>query len=862
MNQLNLSSVSQFDNKYTSPHALVGVFVAGTDGVVARAHGDIQALLGCSPAGVQDTLLLDYVAEHARLSARESWCAYIEGPAREAFTFATIARGCRGDMFPVQVELSRLGDQDSILIIARAVSSHYQEQIIALERITQVMQTSDIQEALATVLAEFTRSIACDRAHILVLLEERLYYAEVDQEGQYRPAEAIDLEAVKALPFHKAVQHAEQYLIFRHYLPTPPRTADAAMCKSWLGLPLRYQDASVGTIVLEYSASDAFPVDDVAMALRLSRASAAALWSVCNELGALQQTSRLKAMNNVALAVRHLDSAGVMEVVHREISNLMDTRFFYIGLYKPEQKQLLMQHVYDNDERIEDQVIPADSTSSISGWVIHNRQSLIIKDFATDPLPSSVIYHGAAVRSAVYIPLIAQEEIVGLLSVQSDRPHHFSEADILLLETVAGPTAVAIRNVQLFNDIQRRLHQSQALHELANAITSSRDIETIITIVAQRLQVIFGALACAITLREGNHLVLQAGVGLPALLVAELWDPTSAQLQPVMAEGKALYVSDVQEDNRLKPLHPQSQSLILVPLVVKQQVIGALSLESETPGKFTADHEHVLTLVAAQLAGAIENARLLKEAQERAAELETAYAELKETDRLRWELVNNVSHELRSPLSFIRGYVGLMSIEELGSITEEQAEALATINKKTDALLRLINDILEMEKIRPETLQRQEEDIAELLRQSVAGAQLTYRDQPVYFEDEIPDHPVLVVLDALRIEQVLGNLISNAVKFSYPGGTVRIRCEYDDAWVRISVADSGIGIPPEKLSRIFERFYRVAGTAREGIGIGLSIVQQIVDAHSGELNVNSQVGEGSTFSFSLPREGRATPGGL
>ncbi len=561
---------------------------------------------------------------------------------------------------------------------------------------------------------------------------------------------------------------------------------------------------------------------------------------------------RLRAKHDIAIAANSLPLDSVMEMVYHKINQLIDTQFFFIGLLDHRSGQITLKYLYDNDERLPDQTVSADANHSISGWVTHHRRSLFVRDFERDPLPTSAVYYGIPVRSGMYIPLIVEDAAVGLLSVQSMQPNAFSEQDQELLENIARTIAVSLRNAQLIDSMQKRLREVDALQELAQATTGAQDIVSIIDTVVHNVRRVFHCRVCIIAMREGQEMVVQAAAGLSdEQIQVGRWPLGEGIYGKIATTGETIYLPDINH-HKAHLLDDSIRSLMAVPLVVKDQVIGTLAVGSHYPSAFTADHERILTIMAAQITAAIENARLLYEAKARTFELEAAYADLQEYDRLRQETVENVAHDLRSPLTVIQGYLDFMLEEGLGPITDDQSQALAIIDRKLKLTFGLIEDIQDLEKISADTLYLQLVNLTELARQTVEGARLAYADHRINFVLKIPDDAIRVEIDPMRIDQVLGNLISNAVKFSERGSTITVACHQHERWVRVSVTDQGIGISRDKLARIFERFYRVPGTRKDGIGIGLALVKCIIDAHLGNVYVESEVGRGSTFSFDLP----------
>jgi len=263
-------------------------------------------------------------------------------------------------------------------------------------------------------------------------------------------------------------------------------------------------------------------------------------------------------------------------------------------------------------------------------------------------------------------------------------------------------------------------------------------------------------------------------------------------------------------------------------------------------------------VIANQVGAAVKNAQLYQAVKEHAADLEKAYERLKELDKIRDELIQNVSHEMRMPLTFMKGYVELLLNEEFGPLTPDQLKSLSVVAQKTEQLTRLVHGIVTLEVVSAKTLEAHPIDLGQLMHSELESSAPTMADSNIELVEEIaPDLPP-VMADKSRIGQVVANLLSNAIKFSPGGGTITVRIRRDGGWVRTEIADTGIGIPAAKVPRIFERFYQVNGSSQRrfgGVGLGLAIVKQIIEAHGGVVGVKSTEGEGSTFFFTLPVAG-------
>jgi signal transduction histidine kinase len=280
------------------------------------------------------------------------------------------------------------------------------------------------------------------------------------------------------------------------------------------------------------------------------------------------------------------------------------------------------------------------------------------------------------------------------------------------------------------------------------------------------------------------------------------------------------------------------------------EAIGTISVTRREPGGFSDDEIALLQTFADQAVIAIENARLLTELQARTAEVEAA-------SQHKSEFLANMSHELRTPLNAVIGFSEVLLQRMFGELNARQDEYLKDIYASGQHLLSLINDILDLSKIEagrmelapaPFHLPSALENAVTLVKERAGrhGIALALDVDPTLGE---------VVGDERKIKQVLLNLLSNAVKFTPEGGRVTLKASRMDGAVEISVTDTGIGIAPEDQSAIFEEFRQVGSDEtrkHEGTGLGLTLAKKFVELHGGRIWVDSELGRGSTFTFTLP----------
>jgi hypothetical protein len=267
----------------------------------------------------------------------------------------------------------------------------------------------------------------------------------------------------------------------------------------------------------------------------------------------------------------------------------------------------------------------------------------------------------------------------------------------------------------------------------------------------------------------------------------------------------------------------------------------------------------VLSLLADQAAIALANAYLYTEVQERAAELAEALAQREELARLKNEFIQNVSHELRTPLAIARGYTELLDTEEFGALNDAQRDAVKILRRRIIMLIKLVDDLVTILEAEALDVKLEEINLTEMVERVVKdfarlalekNVRLGYRIQ--WPKDSSP--PV-VRGTSQHINRLLDNLLGNAIKFTSPGGAVSVLLHRAGSLAALVVADEGIGIPAEKLDRIFERFYQVDGSTKRrfgGTGLGLALVKEIAESHHGHVSVQSEEGKGSTFTVVLP----------
>jgi signal transduction histidine kinase len=294
---------------------------------------------------------------------------------------------------------------------------------------------------------------------------------------------------------------------------------------------------------------------------------------------------------------------------------------------------------------------------------------------------------------------------------------------------------------------------------------------------------------------------------------------------------------------------------LAVPLLREERIIGGLVVRRKSTGEFRSEVIELLKTFATQSVLAIQNARLFREIEDKSKQIEAA-------NRHKSEFLANMSHELRTPLNAIIGFSEVLGERMFGELNEKQAEYTEDILSSGRHLLSLINEILDLSKVEAG---RMELEVATFdLPLAIDNARTFVRERAVKhginLDVTIDERLGDFVGDERKIKQILLNLLSNAVKFTPEGGRIGINARQSDGSVEISVSDTGIGISPEDQTKIFEEFRQVGSDyahKTEGTGLGLTLAKKFVELHGGKIWVESEVGKGSTFSFTLPE--RSSP---
>ena len=462
-------------------------------------------------------------------------------------------------------------------------------------------------------------------------------------------------------------------------------------------------------------------------------------------------------------------------------------------------------------------------------------------------------------RANVAVPMLAEGEPIGLITVSRKEAGAFDQRELELLETFASQAVIAIQNVRLFTELRESLEQQTATGEILEVISQSpTDVAPVLTAVAKAAVRFCGAEDAVIAIRYGDFWGAVAHEGpLPAL-------PPDARLPitPETAPGRAMsnrqtvHYPDIGSLDvveyaleRADAEHMSFNAVLCTPLLREDTAIGAIALRRREAGAFTARQIELLESFAAQAVIAIENVRLFTEIQEKSRQLEIA-------SQHKSQFLANMSHELRTPLNAILGYTEMMVDGLYGSLPEKATGVLDRVQSNGKHLLGLINDVLDLAKIEAGQLMITVEPyvVGDMVTTVLSATESLARTKGIGLSAAVAPGLPSGTGDARRLTQVLLNLVGNAIKFT-DKGSVEVRAAQAGDTFELSIVDTGFGIAPEDQKKIFEEFQQVDNTStrkKGGTGLGLSISRKIVELHGGAITVESEIGKGSTFKVTIP----------
>ncbi|MGB5843257.1 MAG: GAF domain-containing protein [Anaerolineales bacterium] len=484
---------------------------------------------------------------------------------------------------------------------------------------------------------------------------------------------------------------------------------------------------------------------------------------------------------------------------------------------------------------------------------------------------------GFSSKDLLVVPLVVKDHVIGVLEVLNKKDESpFNHKDLELLTAFAGQMAVAIENARLYTQTDQalaaRVDELSIMQRIDQELNASLDFMHVMSITLEASMRHSRASAGLIGSLENGGLRVIAAQGFPSetmevggVLKADQLPGLEEALnvenaQPVMTSLTKSELTDDRDDasksgqdgSQLLSLMPDTSGQILIPIRRESEVIGIIFLASTETSGFTDENVEFLSRLSDHAAIAISNAQL--------------YAEVQAANKAKSEFVSAAAHELKNPLTSIKGYSDLLVGGSVGPVSEGQASFLATIRSNAERMRTLVSDLQDITRIEAGQLQLQfaSESLEGITQEVVTSLETQIDEKGQQLVIRVAEDLPFVWCDVNRMVQVLTNLVSNANKYTPNGGQIEILASQIDApkesedrkqMVRVSIVDNGFGISPDDQKKIFEQFFRSEDSqVREttGTGLGLSITKILVEMQGGELWFESELGQGTTFHFTIP----------
>lgn len=492
----------------------------------------------------------------------------------------------------------------------------------------------------------------------------------------------------------------------------------------------------------------------------------------------------------------------------------------------------------------------------LAGRVFTRRQAMTVADYATWPGRATAYDGDPRLKAQLAVPLYVTETVFGVLTIQGAEGQVFSEHDVWLVEMFGSQAAVALENARLHAETQRRANLLAALNTAGRAMSSSLDLESVLNQVIEEVRSLLGAEGASIILRDptSGELVFAASAGQGSQDIIGTRIPINTGIAGwVMRERQSALVHDAQTDPRFwnvvdSKTSVTTRSLVAVPLKFKASVWGVIEAINRAGGRFDKLDQEMLEALASSAAIAIENARLYAAEKEQRRLVEQSQLQLAESEKLAatGRLAATLAHEINNPLQAISNSLQLMLNFDLEP--DERRECVQLATSEVERLAGIVNRTLDFAR-RPEA-EMKPASLNQIVEKVLALASKYLQHRHIALEQDLaPDlQPIRANPDELA--QVFLNLILNAVDAMPESGTLRVATgSAEDSLVTAAFSDTGCGILPENLERVFEPFYT---TKSDGTGLGLSVSAGVVSRHGGKIAVQSQVNQGTTFTVWLP----------
>ena len=574
-------------------------------------------------------------------------------------------------------------------------------------------------------------------------------------------------------------------------------------------------------------------------------------------LEAHEFSSRVNTLSELSLKVDAARSREeIIRILKDNIKRLIEGECAFAGLLSHNKTHYVISTLSPLMDAIELEHKHFSVDVGMPGWSIQNNAGIMV-DIDSAPALHPALegkLKDLGIRSLIIVPIHTHEEMLGALVFGSSKPSAFIDPDVWLAQLLSLQMAIALRHTTLLERAQKRVAQIGLVNQVARKLTSTLNIDELLSSAAEAIQKNFQYFDVTIFLSssEDRELILAAHSGSYIDFLPHGYRQKVGKgiVGWVAEHGQYVLANDVSLDSRfLAHQYHNTNSELALPIMSENAVVGVLNVEDTKLYAFDDTDVLVLETLCDQVGSAVRNARLFEE-------IKRANERLVELDRLKTDFVGIVSHDFRTPLSTIMLAAKSLLRKEVSA--DRLKEYLSIIVDQAGRLSLLAEDTLSIAKIESGQLNYQFKivNVETIIQEAVSMVKISARHS---FDSSIDVSCSYVRGDQNKLRQVLQNLISNAVKYSPAGGEIRVRVashELQTDEVLFSVSDQGLGVAPEYQGKLFQKYARVetgeAGKIK-GTGLGLWICREIIRAHGGRIWVESEVGKGSIFRFSVKR---------
>ena len=768
------------------------------------------------------------------------------------------------------VSLEALGSHVAMALEKTRLVSDLERRVAELEALRWIGQavnfTMDVDDLMELIYAQTSRVLDTSNFYIALYNSEKktisfAFYVQEDE--RLYPDDEWSVE----MGLTGEIVRTGRPIVTEDYLQECLRreiTPGGHPGRAWMGVPLSAGDQVIGVMnVSSFDPTVTYSDEQLNIFSAIADQAAAILDKSHLYQEMEEHTRRLTALNEVSSVITStLDLAAVLNLI-------MDTA---VELLKAEAGSLILIDQDTGELVFEVTAGPGSADlvgtrlppgTGIVGTVVKERQPVIIRDAQADKR----WYQGLddhttfITRSIIAVPMISRGRAIGVIELLNRRDGGpFGEDDERLLTAFAADAAVSIENARLFTQtdqaLAERVEELSMMQRIDRELNATLDYDRVMSLTLDwALQITradVGLVAVVIETEDGvRGLDFLANRGYPEELIStheeEPWSLERGIIGRVVRIGEPELVVDVENDPDYIPVVPGMVAQLTVPIRREEQIVGVIALESSHEKHLNPEALESIIRLTDHAAIAMENARLFEQVR-RANDAKT-------------EFISFVSHELKQPMTSIKGYTDLLIQEVGGELSDAQRSFLGTVRSNVERMNKLVSDLLDVSRLESGRVRLDLGDvfIAQVIEDVLQTTRKQIEGKQQILEIDVPSDLPLVRGDQDRLVQIVTNMVSNAHKYTPAGGHITICAQRwpdePDKFIMCSVTDTGVGITPQDQERLFTKYFRATDPAVRsvpGTGLGLVITKRLVELQGGEIWVESEEGQGSTFAFTIP----------